>query len=97
MQYPDAAICKIHFLFYNEHSISQSTFTIDAGYVLTGLALIQVPMWGFYEMFQVPESGILQKLKGVFRPNNDWGPKNSKQRLEWVQFTVQNEMNQVLD
>ena len=59
VEYPDAAICKIHYaVAQQKFCIYRNTIT-DAGYVLTGFALVQVPIWGFYEVFKGPESGIV--------------------------------------
>jgi hypothetical protein len=33
-------------------------FYSDAGYALVGLALSQVPLWGIYEIIQVPKVGL---------------------------------------
>ena len=41
-------------------------------------------------------SYFLQKLKGLFRPNEQWGPKNSRTKLEWIKSVTEREMDEVL-
>ena len=42
--------------------------------------------WGF----------LLQKFKGLFKPNEQWGPKNSRTKLEWIKSVTEREMDEVL-
>ena len=69
----------------------------DAGYCLLGLAVIQVPIWAIYELFRVPKPTFGGKLKGVFRPTDNWGPKNPRVKDEWMKEVVRREINEVLE
>ena len=39
---------------------------------------------------------FLQKLKGVFQPNDQWGPKSPRIKDEWMKVHVQREIEEVL-
>jgi len=52
---------------------------IYAGWTLTGLALIQLPIWGAWEIYKSGGVG------NAFRPNSEWGPLNKITKAEWRQ------------
>jgi len=52
---------------------------IYAGWTLTGLALIQLPIWGAWEIYK--SGGV----SNAFRPNSEWGPLNKITKAEWRQ------------
>merc|ERR1719210_1698748 len=54
------------------------------GYFLITLALLQFPLWAIYEILKSPEVTLIKKIKAVFKPNNEWGPRNSTIREEWL-------------
>ena len=68
----------------------------DAGYGLLGLAVIQVPIWAIYELFRVPKPSFGGKLKGVFKPTDNWGPKNPRIKAEWMKEVIRREVDEVL-
>jgi len=69
---------------------------LNAGWIIMGFALAQVPIWAFYEMLKSPDSGVVQKIRGVFKPNEEWGPKNPRTKLEWTKYLTGKEIDEVL-
>ena len=52
-----------------------------AGWVLTGFALVQIPVWLVHSLC-TEEGSCLTKL---FRPNKAWGPSRHHDKLDWLQ------------
>jgi len=69
---------------------------LNAGWIIMAFALAQVPLWAIRELCRSPETGLVQKFKGLFRPNEQWGPKNSRTKLEWIKSVTEREMDDVL-
>ena len=36
------------------------------------------------------------KLKGVFKPTDNWGPKNPRIKAEWMKEVIRREVDEVL-
>ena len=51
-----------------------------AGYVLTILAVMQVPLWFLHSLCAGENKGC----QGAFRPNSDWGPAKHSVKMEWI-------------
>merc|ERR1740129_2636803 len=69
---------------------------LNAGWIIMAFALAQVPLWATRELCRSAEIGLVQKFKGLFRPNEQWGPKNSRTKLEWIKSVTEREMDEVL-
>ena len=51
-----------------------------AGYILTILAVVQVPLWFLHSLCAGENKGC----QGSFRPNSDWGPAKHSVKMEWI-------------
>ena len=52
-----------------------------AGWILTGFALVQIPLWLVHSLC-TEEGSCLAKL---FRPNKAWGPSRHNDKVAWLQ------------
>ncbi|KAG0712523.1 Sodium-dependent nutrient amino acid transporter 1 [Chionoecetes opilio] len=53
------------------------------GWILTGVAVGVVPVCFVHTLYHAPGHTFLQRLRGVFRPADTWGPLHTKQRTAW--------------
>ena len=51
-----------------------------AGWILTGLALVQIPLWLVHSLC-TEEGSWLARL---FRPNQAWGPSRHHDKMAWL-------------
>lgn len=59
------------------------------GWLIFTVGASQVIIWFLWVVSYNSEStnrGLLQKIQKGFAPSDEWGPKNSKQREEWLRF-----------
>lgn len=57
---------------------------VAAGWILTAIAMIQVPIFGGITLWRSKE-----KLTNAFRPNSEWGPADPKIKSDWLQRNVE--------
>ena len=50
------------------------------GWILTGFAVLQIPVWFIRALFVE---------KSVFKPNQDWGPAKPLDKIGWIQSQEQ--------
>ncbi|XP_068243175.1 sodium-dependent nutrient amino acid transporter 1-like [Palaemon carinicauda] len=54
-----------------------------SGWVLSVVAICMVPLWFGHSLYHAQGEDIKQKLRNVFKPDDGWGPKQTKIRKEW--------------
>ncbi|XP_065579842.1 sodium-dependent nutrient amino acid transporter 1-like isoform X2 [Artemia franciscana] len=64
-----------------------------AGWVLTLIAVSQIPIWAFIAVRKQTGNTLFEKLKNACKPTKEWGPKNPSERQDWVQHCQKNEID----
>jgi len=62
---------------------------IGAGWVLAAIAVLQVPIWAIYVIYNQKDGDTwCEKLSNSFKASVHWGPKNPAHRLEWKRLQM---------
>lgn len=62
---------------------------LAVGWVLSGICIIQLPLWYIVVVFKSPETTWKRKLLSSLRPSPDWGPSDPKDHSEWLLWKKQ--------
>ncbi|KAL9703111.1 hypothetical protein quinque_006629 [Culex quinquefasciatus] len=64
------------------------------GWVVYGVAVIQLPIWAIYAICTQKRSGFVKKVVGAFQPAQSWGPENEHTR---EMYNAANDKSKELD
>ncbi|KAG8190905.1 hypothetical protein JTE90_014386 [Oedothorax gibbosus] len=62
---------------------SAPSWSTNVGWLLAGLALIQIPLWFIITIYKDPNKGFSKKLSNALKPADDWGPSDPVDNCEW--------------
>jgi hypothetical protein len=56
------------------------------GWALATAGLIQLPAFALYKIFTYSAPTLQEKIRGAFRPLDNWGPEDEKLQAEYILF-----------
>ncbi|XP_043238326.1 sodium-dependent nutrient amino acid transporter 1-like [Amphibalanus amphitrite] len=83
------SLVKMEPLLYGD--VGYPDIAINCGWVLTGCALVPLPVCFIHAIYESPHSGLMNKIRHSFQPNRQWGPMRSLDREAWLIHTGQEE------
>ncbi|KAK2714104.1 sodium-dependent nutrient amino acid transporter 1-like isoform X2 [Artemia franciscana] len=67
------------------------TSATTAGWILTLIAVSQIPIWAFIAVRKQTGKTIFEKIRNACKPTKEWGPKNPNTHQEWLKYCKENE------
>ncbi|XP_055906728.1 sodium-dependent nutrient amino acid transporter 1 isoform X1 [Eupeodes corollae] len=58
-------------------------------WIIWGIGVGQLPIWGFYAVYKQPGKTWTEKVKGAMEPTHNWGPLEPKIRDEYRQYRAE--------